>query len=161
MKEKIYSSKITEQDAELIINKISNFDQWLATRPNATIHRLNPLQFSKDFQLSEDISLLLFEFAQEIGLLKRYYEVLDTDHFEVLGVYYNKDDLKKSEYSYMNDQEININPEDINIWFKLIEEPIGNISERANQIKKDTAPPLNLSNINNSDNNLVKKLLLR
>lgn len=122
------------------INGVNSFalnklDEWLASKPIMEYDYLNPLDFSYQAVVNEDISLELFAKCsdselftqfQEGPLLKVKYIIGCPECDQSFQTFYSIDDIPR-EYSHCNDDCVGFYPlyhrERIEIYFELLDVP--------------------------------------
>lgn len=130
---------------KMISKYVYDLDNWLISRPKQYRHRINPLQFSLDYEVSNEISEHLFELALKKNLFEVYFEA-ESDFKEPLGNISQKDFeevLEQGsiviEHPYKSETfEVYIG--NINLFFSLKEKPIREFEVKCIVSKKETAP---------------------
>ncbi|MDT2661216.1 hypothetical protein P7E02_15180 [Enterococcus hulanensis] len=136
-------SKRTED--KMVSKYVSFLDEWLISRPKQYRHRMNPLQFSLDYEISNEISEYLFELGFKTNLFEVYYEA-ESELKEPLGNI-SQDDFERLvqhgsiivEHPY-KDENYEVYIGNINVLFSLKEKPIEEFETRIIDSKKGTAP---------------------
>lgn len=158
-----YLSNSKRVEDRMISRYVQDLDSWIITRKKPYKSRLNPLQFSIDYDVSSEISDYLFGLGLEYDLFDVYYEA-ETDQKENLGIISSekfKDILKNGKTIIEHpteEQDYMIGLNNVNILFALIEKPIKEFVLEELLPKKDTAPTFTGSNISQ---NMRKRLLNR
>ena len=102
---------------------IKKLDGWLGTRRKAIWKSLNPLQFSIDSGIDEDLSLYLFILCDNLKLLKVQYIVHCSLCDANLNKYKSIKDIPEKIFCNECNNYININEEDIIVYFELLIPP--------------------------------------
>lgn len=105
-----------------IINKL---DSWLGTRRQAARKFLNPIQFSIDTDLDEELSILLFANCTNprIDVLKQRYVAECPNCNKILGTYYSPQEVPFKLYCAECNSNVHLSFDDIIIWFELTRLP--------------------------------------
>lgn len=127
----------------------NNLDQWLGTTRIAVRKSLNPLQFSRDYQISEDVATQLFLLctSEEFSILKAKY-ILECPICN--SILLNSDTYPKSTEVYCIECNVRntILDDDIIIQFELIQDPENKLtSYKANGIDQGKAISLRAGTI--------------
>lgn len=117
---------------------IQSLDSWLGSRRRFTYESLNPLQFSIDSNVDEELAMLMFSLCvkENIKLLNVRYEVVCPICDTSLYTTYNRNDIQQ--YYICDDCKNKIESIDnVQIWFELLEDPNPNeIIKRFDMLKK-------------------------
>ncbi|ECR2367023.1 hypothetical protein ACR3SY_001606 [Listeria monocytogenes] len=107
-------------------SEINKLDEWLVSIPNRNKRSLNPLQFSIDRELREEIAINIFQYAssKEIKVLKKNFKVFSDDRMTILGSYNLYTDIPDKIYDEESNTFINVLDINIDITFELIAFPI-------------------------------------
>lgn len=155
-------SKSKRVEERMISKYVEDLDSWIITRKNTYKSRLNPIQFSIDYDVSNEIAEYLFSLGLEHNLFTVYYEA-ETDLKENLGIISSekfKEILKNGssivEHPF-EEEEFTIRLNNINILFALVEKPTKEFVLDEEPPKKDIAPTYTGSNMSSG----MRKLLLK
>jgi hypothetical protein len=102
---------------------ISQLDSWLGTRRKAVWHALNPLQFSIDSGIDEELALYVFALCTEaeFGLLRVKYVLECPVCDRNIKTYYSASDIPQFFTCLECGTHIEkIDEEWISIWFELL-----------------------------------------
>lgn len=157
-----YLSNSSRVEDKMISKYVKDLNDWLITRKSTYKSRLNPLQFSIDYDVTSDISEYLFSLCLEKKVFEVYYEA-ETDFKENLGLISSiefKNILREGsiivEHPY-RDEDYTIYLNNISILFALIEKPIKEFILDEELPKKDIAPTFTGSKISPN----MRKFLLQ
>jgi hypothetical protein len=107
---------------EILFKKL---DCWLGTRRLATRKFLNPLNFSIDTGIDAEVAMYIFALCTQtnINILKVKYVVECRNCNHICGKYYSTGDIPRKISCSDCGISIDVNEDDIKIWFELIQEP--------------------------------------
>ncbi|EJF48924.1 hypothetical protein YS9_2307 [Enterococcus sp. C1] len=140
---------------------LHNLDTWLVSLSSQKLNRINPYQFSMDFNYNERDVLKIFLIGVKKDLFKMFYEVRNDDD-DYIGLISEKqykslwlDNKPLHLYSRYSDEEEEFFLHNIEVWFSLNIVP-SEIPEIIQSPKKVIASPLT-----GNDANLKRELMER
>jgi hypothetical protein len=121
---------------------IRMLDTWLGTRRQAIKKFLDPIQFSIDTDIDEELSISLFADCThpKINVLKKRYTVECPQCGKVLGVYFNPNEVPITIFCNECNHNYPVTFDNIIIWFELIKLPeqSQDVSPKRTLIKEGT-----------------------
>lgn len=148
-------SKSSKIEKRMIAKYVHQLDEWLITRSKLYKHRLNPLQFSLDNDITDEISLYLFELGLEKGLFDVYYEA-ETELKEPLGLISQEKFTEILTKGYANiehpfkEEDYKVLADGVEILFALNEKPLKDFVIASEPTKKVIAPACTTNRVDNS-----------
>ncbi|EGO2727261.1 hypothetical protein ACOMOD_000457 [Enterococcus faecalis] len=134
-------------NGEGVTRILESLDKWLISLSSQGLERINPYQFSLDYDYNERDVLRIFLQGSKENLFRIIYEVRnDEDEYigQITEEQYRKlivDEDPLFLYSRYSDEECEFFPHNVEIWFSINMKPI-DIPEVISSPKKAVASPL-------------------
>lgn len=147
------------ENEKYIISLLKKLDEWLATLSFQRLERINPYQFSFDYNLNEIDVLRIFFEGYKLQLFNVKYEVRSDENEYITDI--SRDQYKalisKQEslflYSRWSGEEEEFFDYNVQLWFSVEMTP-DSIPETVEYLKKEKTSPLR------GDNSLIAEMLM-